>query len=376
MPDNDLQYIPVNIPSITHEDVQAVTDQLRDGWISGESPVVREFEEGFASYVGKKYGVAVSSGSGALDATIEILDLKPGDEVILPSFTIISCIQQIVRTGATPILVDSQLDDWNMSIDEVKAKIGPRTKAIMAIHTYGLSADVLTLRAICDEFGLLLIEDAAEAHGQKIGGLYCGSFGDISIFSFYANKTLTTGEGGMVLTDDTTFRDKLRKVRNLCFQEEQRFVHESLGWNLRMSAMQAALGRSQLQRIDSLVNRKWEIGDLYRTLLDGIKEFTLAPESNHLGRNSYWVFGIVLDVDFMSGATMRNKLETLKVGTRPFFCPMHLQPALHNLFRAQSSDFPVASMLWEQGFYLPSGVGMTDEQVYEVAHRVRKVVQS
>lgn len=260
-------FIPVNTPLLDGNEKKYLTECIDSGWISSEGPFIKEFEQQFSARMGRKHGIAVSNGTAAIDAAVEALDIGPGDEVIMPTFTIISCISQIVRNGGLPVLIDSDPITFNMDVKQVEAKITPRTKAIMIVHIFGLPVDVAPLLDIAKRHGLKVLEDAAEMHGQTYMGKPCGSFGDISTFSFYPNKHITTGEGGMILTDDDELAETCRSLRNLCFQANKRFVHERLGWNLRMTNMQAALGVAQLERLDEFVLRKREMGKRYTEML-------------------------------------------------------------------------------------------------------------
>lgn len=253
-------FIPVNEPVIGEREKELVLECLNTGWISSEGPFVSQFEEAFSRRVGRKHGVACSNGTAALDLAVAALRLSPGDEVILPTFTIISCAAAIVRAGATPVVVDADPDTWNMVPEQVAAAITPRTAAIMVVHIYGLPVDMDPILELADRHQLAVIEDAAELIGGTYKSRPCGSFGHISTFSFYPNKHITTGEGGMVVTDDPDLAARCRSLRNLCFQPKQRFIHEELGWNYRMTNLQAALGLGQLERLDSALERKREIG--------------------------------------------------------------------------------------------------------------------
>ena len=232
-------FIPVNVPLLKGNEKKYLTECIDTGWISSEGPFVKRFEEEFAARMGRKHGIAVTNGTAAIDAAVEALGVGPGDEVILPTFTIISCVLQIVRSGAKPVLVDCESDTWNMDISAIEAKITSRTKAIMVVHIYGLPVDMKPVLEICRKYKLKLIEDAAEMIGQTYRGKPCGSFGDISTVSFYPNKHVTTGEGGMVLTDDDNLADQCRELRNLCFKPGKRFEHDRMGWNFRMTNLQA-----------------------------------------------------------------------------------------------------------------------------------------
>ena len=252
------EFILVNEPLLNGNEKKYLNECIDSGWISSEGPFVKKFEIEFAAKMGRKYGIAVTNGTAAIDLAIEALDIGPGDEVIMPSFTIISCVMQVVRSGATPVFVDSEPDTWNMDVQQIESKISTRTKAIMAVHIYGLPVDLSILLPLCDKYGLKLIEDSAEMIGQTYNGRPCGSFGDISTVSFYPNKHITTGEGGMILTDDENLANICRELRNLCFKPNKRFVHDRLGWNVRMTNLQAAVGLAQLERLDEfLIKKRW-----------------------------------------------------------------------------------------------------------------------
>jgi len=304
------------------------------------------------------------------------LGIGPGDEVIMPTFTIISCINQIVRGGAKPVLVDSDPVTWNMAVSQIESKITPRTKAIMLVHIFGLPVDVNPVLDIARRHGLKVIEDAAEMHGQTYQGGPCGSFGDISTFSFYPNKHVTTGEGGMILTDDDELAETCRGLRNLCFQPKKRFVHERLGWNMRMTNMQAALGLAQLERLDDFVKRKRMMGRRYTELLQGLSGVQLPLPSTEYAGNIYWVYGLLLDESTgMDAESAMKRLAEKGVGTRPFFYPMHQQPVLRKMGLFEGEQYPVAEKMATYGFYIPSGMALTEEQMLSVAERVKSVLR-
>lgn len=356
--------IPVNLPSITESDIEAVVQTLRAGWISGEAPIVAEFEEKFARIHGQRHGVAVANGSLALDLVISTLGIGPGDEIILPAFTIISCMSEILRRGATPRFVDADPVTWNMDVSQVEELISSRTRAIMAVHVYGLPVDMDPLLDLAKEHGIPVIEDSAEAHGLMYKDRVCGSLGFASTFSFYANKNVTTGEGGMILTSGEIFAERLRYFRNLTFRSEQRFVHEELGWNMRITAVQAALGISQLSRLEQSILRRREIAALYRERLLGIEGVSMAPASTATAINDYWVVGITLDTAVYSSAhSVAKRLNEAGVQTRPFFFPLHRQPVYKKSRQFKNATLPVSEYLGDYGLYLPNGLGMKDEQL-------------
>jgi perosamine synthetase len=367
--------IPVNEPLLDGNEKRYLAECIDSGWISSEGPFVERFEREFAARVGRKHGVAVCNGSLALDAAVAALDLGPGDEVIVPSFTIISCVSAILRAGATPVVVDSDALTWNMRVDEVAAAIGPRTRAIMVVHLYGLPAEMGGLLELAERHGLKLIEDAAEMHGQTWRGRPCGSFGDISTFSFYPNKHITTGEGGMLVMDDAQLAARCRRLRNLAFAPPRRFVHHELGWNLRMSNLQAALGCAQLERLDEFVARKRAMGARYTALLQGTPGLQLPLARTDYADSIYWVYGLVLDdaVPFNADEAMR-RLATAGVGCRPFFWPMHEQPVLLQRGLFAGLKLPVAERLGRRGFYIPSGMALTNVQIDTVATAVRELM--
>jgi perosamine synthetase len=367
--------IPVNEPVLDGNEKKYLQECIDTGWISSEGPFVERFEQIFASRVGRRHAVAVSSGTAALDISVEALGIGPGDEVILPTFTIISCIQQIIRAGAMPVLVDSDPVSWNMDVEQVAAKITPRTKAIMAVHIYGLPVDLEPLLALANRHRLKLIEDASQMLGQTYKAKPCGSFGDISTFSFYPNKHVTTGEGGMVVTDDDGLADQARSLRNLCFQPGKRFVHERLGWNYRMTNIQAALGLAQLERLDEFVARKRAMGRLYHTLLQDFPYIQLPLRQTEFAENIYWVLGLVLDNSLaIDASAAMQKLAHKGVGTRPFFWPMHCQPVLRNKGWFEHENYPVAENLATRGFYIPSGLALNENQIIYVANQVKDIL--
>lgn len=368
-------FIPVNTPLLDGNERKYVTECLDSGWISSEGPFVAQFEEKLAARAGRKHGIAVANGSVALDVAVAALELTAGDEVLLPSFTIISCAAAIVRAGGVPVVVDSDPATWNMDPAQVAEKITPRTRAIMVVHIYGLPVDLDPILALAKQHGLKVIEDAAEMHGQTYKGRPCGSFGDISTFSFYPNKHITTGEGGMILTNDGAWAEKCRSMRNLCFQAGRRFVHEELGWNFRFTNLQAALGLAQLESLDRHIVRKREIGRRYAELLKEIRDVQQPIDRIAYAENIYWVYGLVLgdSYPFDAEAAMRRLAER-GIGTRPFFWPMHEQPVFLKRGLFANVCCPVAERIARRGFYLPSGLGLADHEIDRVAEAVKEIL--
>ena len=370
------EFIPVNIPWITDEDADYVRKAVAEGWVSGEGKYVTEFEGAMADLCDRRYAIAVSNGSVAIDLVIEALGVGPGDEVILPSFTIISCLAQILRSGATPVFVDAMPDTWNMDVAQVERLVTAKTKAIIAVHIYGLPVDMDPLLEIANRYAIPVIEDAAESHGLIYKDRLAGSMGLVSTFSFYANKNITTGEGGMVMTDDEQLAQKIRSLRNLAFKPEKRFVHEELGWNARMSSLQAALGASQIKRLGLILQKRRYLGLRYRNAFKSLPDITLPLESTDYATNDYWVFGIVLNKTHgRSALEVMSQLETLGIGTRPFFFPLHMQPLLvGDRFEPASRGFPSAELLGSNGFYIPNGLGMSEHQIDRVIESVISVL--
>lgn len=371
-----MRFIPVNEPLLNGNEERYLIECIRTGWISSEGPFVKAFEEQFAARMDRKYGIAVSNGSAALDAAVMALGLQSGDEVILPTFTIISCAAAIVRAGAVPVVVDCDPRTWNMDVSQVEGRITPRTKAIMAVHVYGLPVDMEPVLDLAEKHGLRVIEDAAEAHGQSYRGKPCGSLGDISVFSFYTNKHITTGEGGMILTDDPRLAERCYSLRNLCFKREQRFVHDELGWNLRMSNLQAALGVAQLERLDESVRIKRRMGARYTDLLTETSGAQLPVARTDFAENIYWVYGVVLDDEIpFSAKEAMTRLDALNIGTRPFFWPMHEQPVFRKMGLFVEERHRVAERIARRGFYIPSGLALSDAQLEHSAAAVKEILK-
>ncbi len=366
--------IPVNEPLLGERETEYVLDCMTTGWISSEGPYVRRFEEAWAEYCGVAHGITVSNGTAALFAAIDALRLKPGDEVILPSFTIIGCAQAVLAAGAVPVLVDSDPRTWCLDPGQVADRVTSRTRAIMPVHMYGHPADMDPLAALAEKHGLAIVEDAAEAHGAEYRGRRTGSLGDIACFSFYANKIITTGEGGMVVTDDARLAERVRSYRNMAFLPERRFLHRELGYNHRITNLQAAVGLAQVESASERVAKKRHIGARYTELLAGTPGIEL-PVEEPWATNVYWMYGIVPHEDTGHDAvSFAAELRRRGVDTRPFFLGMHEQPALLELDLFAGETYPVAERIARQGLYLPSGLTLTDADIDAVVAVVRDVL--
>tara|TARA_X000000950_G_scaffold289409_1_gene413024 strand:+ start:2156 stop:3271 length:1116 start_codon:yes stop_codon:yes gene_type:complete len=347
--------IQVFKPKLYFSDIFSATKALIKNDISGSSPLVNEFEEKFSSKFDRKFGVAVSNGSVALDLALNSINLKKGDEVILPSFTIISCLSAVIRSGATPVLCDVDKDSWNMTLQNIKNVYTSKTKAILMVHTYGLPSDAIAIGNFCKNEGLILIEDSAEAHGLNINNNKAGSFGLMSTFSFYANKHITTGEGGMILTDDEKIYNLLKQKRNLDFTNEDRFNHSNLYWNYRLGGIQAAIGISQINKLQKTINFKHQQGEIYQKLFSDLTDYLQMPLKTHDGvENDYWVFGLVIKKN-NNRQKLVNFLSENNIQTRPFFWPLHKQKYFKESSSMKSVNLPVSEDLGKNGFYIPMG---------------------
>lgn len=368
-------FIPVNEPLLNGNEKVYLCECIDTGWISSEGPFVKRFEKEMAAYVGRKYGIAVSNGTAALEAAVQALDLEKGTEVILPAFTIISCAQAVTKAGLVPVVVDCEPDTWNMDVSRIEEKITDKTRAIMVVHIYGLPAQMDAVLALAKKYHLKVIEDAAEMHGQIYHGKQCGSFGDISIFSFYPNKHITCGEGGMILTDDDHLAERCRGARNLFFTSA-RYRHEEIGSNFRMSNMQAALGCAQLEKLEEHIEKKRYIGNKYQAAFSDIADIRLPVARTAYADNIYWVFGMVIGDSYSFTADQAMKFLAEKgIGTRAFFYPVHKQPVYVKEGRFSGASCPNAERIAERGFYIPSGLGITDEQIEYVISMVLELFE-
>ena len=370
-------FIPVNTPVIFGTEKPFINECFKSGWISSEGPFVKQFENTFSKYNKRKYGIAVSSGTAALEIAIKSLNLKKGDEIIVPTFTIISSILCLVKIGLKPILVDSDIKNWNMNVEQVLKKINKKTKAIIITHIYGFPVDMKKILEIAKKRNIKIIEDAAEMIGQKYKEKMCGSFGNISTFSFYANKHITTGEGGMILTNDKKLYEKCKSLRNLCFSTSgNRFNHEDIGWNYRFTNIQAAFGLGQMKKINWIVKRKKEIGKRYYKNLKLNKNIYIQNIKTKYAENIFWVYGVLLKKNYkMSRDLITKKLFKNGIQTRNFFHPMHKQKIfLQKKIFSKKISLPVSEYLSKNGFYLPSGLGITNKEIDLVSKKVNEII--
>ncbi|HLC62415.1 MAG TPA: DegT/DnrJ/EryC1/StrS family aminotransferase [Candidatus Nanoarchaeia archaeon] len=370
------RFIPVCEPTLRGNELKYVSDCVKTNWVSSFGKYIGEFEKGFSAYCGVNHGITCCNGSIAIHLALESAGIGPGDEVIVPDFTMIASVNSILYTGAKPVFVDAEMSTWCMNSNLIEEKITKRTKAILPVHIYGHPVDMDKVIKIVKQNNLLIIEDAAEAHGALYKGKKCGSLSDASAFSFFANKIITCGEGGMVLTNDDKIADKARLLKNYAFTK-QRYVSEEIGYNYRMTNMQAAIGLAQLEKIDELVECRISNAHLYNNLLSSIKG-VITPPCAEWAKNVYWMYGILIDEKFGMGRDkLREKLLEAGIDTRAFFVPMHLQPVYNKPNNKFSNlpdtkgKFPVSEYLGNNGFYLPSSSHLTKDNIIYIADTIK-----
>ena len=369
--------IPVNTPKIFKNEKKFVNECLNTNWISSEGKFVKLFEKKFSSFNNRRFGIAVSSGTAALEIAIKCLGLKKNSEVIIPAFSIISTALCVVKAGLKPILVDCEIDTWNTNPDKIISKINKKTSAIIITHIYGLPVNLNKIIRIAKRKKIKIVEDSAEAIGQTYNKKKCGSFGDLSTFSFYANKHITTGEGGMILTNNKSLFEKCISLRNLSFSKSyyDRFNHDDIGWNYRITNLQAALGCGQLKNINWIVRRKREIGNLYYKNLKNCNNIIIQRKITPSSKNIYWVFGIVLKNKLSSQRNrIMNKLLENNIITRPFFVPMNKQKIFKKMHLFKNIKMPVAEYIARSGFYIPSGLGIKNKEINYISKILIKIL--
>ena len=365
--------IPVNRPLFSKLEKKYLNQCIDSGWISSGGSFILKFEDSFKKIVSRRYSVTVSNGTAALDIAIKTLNLKKGDEIIVPNFTIISCLNEIIREGIKPIFIDADPKTFNIDSDQIESKITKKTKAILIAHIYGLPVNLDKIITLKNKYKLKLIEDCAEQLGQTYKKKPIGSFGDISTFSFYANKHITTGEGGMIVTNNKSYYKKFLELRNICFSlKKPRFIHDDIGWNYRMTNMQAAIGYAQLKKLRYFIKKKRKIGNYYSKELQKISDLQLPVLSNEFSKNIFWVYSIIIKNKNLNAIKLSKNLKKKGIETRPFFYPMHMQPIIKKLkLIDKNQKFPVSEKIYRYGLYLPSGIGNTFDEVKEVVKQLK-----
>lgn len=362
--------IPVCEPTLGGNELKYVTQCIQSNWISSAGRFILEFEREFAKVCGAKYGVATTSGTTALHLALVTMGLGPGDEVIIPSFTMIASANTVQHTGATPVLVDSEMETWNMDVSKIEEKITENTKAIMPVHTYGHPCDMDPIMALAEKHDLFVLEDAAEAHGALYKEKTIGSIGDAACFSFYANKIITTGEGGMITTNNEELYQKAANIRDHAFSNDRHFWHKYLAFNFRMTNMQAAIGLAQVERFDELVQTRIDHAELYTSLLKDVPGIVTPPITEGI-KNVFWMYSILIQDEFgISRDELRARLAKRGIETRTFFIPIHLQPLYFEKYKNES--FPNAEELCLRGMYLPSASSLTEMEIEMICNSLKK----
>jgi len=362
--------IRVYEPFIGDEEADAVAAAVRAGEISGSfGSNLPAFEREFADFVGVRHGIATSSGTTALHLAVQALGVGPDDEVLVSASTNIATALAVYYQGAVPVPVDSERETWNLDLDLIEDLVTEKTRAIIPVHLFGHPVDMDRLADIADRHGLAVVEDCAESHGATVRGRQAGSFGTASCFSFYANKIVTTGEGGMVLTDDDDLGERLRLLRNLAFGEP-RFYHEFPGHNFRMTGYQAAMGRVQLAKIDRILAEKRRVAATYTRLLEDVPGIR-TPVEQDWARHVYWMYAVLVEDEFgLTRDELSQALYERGIETRTFFCPMNLQPFLRDQTGFRDVPCPVGEELWHRGCYLPSSPSLSERQIAGVAQHI------
>lgn len=355
--------IPVSEPMIGERELALVSDAVRTGWVSSAGAYIEQFERDFASYQGVKHCITLSNGTAALEVALAAVGVSEGDEVIIPSATIISVAIAVLRMKAIPRIVDVDPSSWNLTAGKIEEKISQKTRAVVVVHSFGHPADMDPIMKLAEQYDLKVVEDVAESIGSTYKGRLCGTFGDVATFSFYANKLITTGEGGACVTNDDSMAARMRRYINLYFGVEERFSHDEIGFNFRMTNMQAALGCAQLEKINEFIHRKKLIASWYRDALQSCEtvEFqkTVGPV-DHV----YWMFAVTLNDHIgMTAFQAMEYLRSLGIETRSMFKGLHLQAGLTPYVANSDTSCVVTEHLYARGFYLPSGLSLRQEQI-------------
>lgn len=360
--------IPVAEPSLSDEELKNVIEAVKSGWISSKGEFISRFEKDFASFVGVKYGISTSSGTTALHLALEAIGVKKGDEIIVPTLTFVATANVVKYCNAKPVFVDSHPDYWCIDPEKIEEKITRNTKAIIPVHLYGHPADMDAIMDIAADHDLYVIEDAAEAHGAEYKGKRVGSIGDIGCFSFYGNKTITTGEGGMCVTNNEELAEKMNLLKNHGMDPKRRYWYDVIGYNYRMTNLQAAVGVAQLNKIEKFIEIKRKNAELYNSLLREIDGITLPPEMSW-AKNVYWMYSILIDEEKfgINRDKLMKELEKEGIETRPFFYPMHTLPP-----HFRKEKYPVAEFLSKRGINLPSAVTLKKEEVEYICQKIKE----
>jgi len=360
--------IPVNEPVLDGNEKKYVLDCLDTNWISSQGKYIKQLEDEFAKFLGVNHAVATTSGTSALHLAVASLNLKKGDEVIMPSFTMIAPALAVAYTGAKPVFVDAEPKSWTIDVSKIEEKITKKTKAILPVHIYGHPCYMDPIMKIAKENDLFVIEDAAEAHGATYKGKIAGSFGNVTAFSFYANKIITTGEGGIVVTDDEKIANRVRWLKDFCFDKERRYFHQEIGFKYPMTNIQAAIGLAQLEKIGKVIENKRRMAKSYNEKLQGINGI-ITPYEDKDVMNVYWMYGILIENNFHAlRDAVKSELFKMGVDTRFFFTGMHRQPPF-----AVKEKFPVTDYLGNCGIYLPSSSNLTEENISYICECIKKI---
>lgn len=365
--------VPVNAPLISAEAKRNVAEAMDTGWISSAGKFVEEFEQGFANYLGMKHGIAVSNGTAALHVALLAVDIGSDDEVIVPAFTMMSTILAVLYTGAKPVFVDCELDTYNIDVTKIEEKITQKTKAILPVHIYGHACEMDDILILAKKHHLHVVEDAAEAHGGEYKGKKCGTMSELACFSFYGNKIVTCGEGGMVVTNDDDLAHTCRKIKDLYHSDQKRFIHEHVGYNYRLTNVQAAIGSGEVQHIAEYIAKKQWMADYYSARLKDIAGLRLPMTKSYV-KNVYWMYGVLVDAKTfgLTKDELRAKLKQRGVDTRDFFYSPNVQPVLLEKF-GHMGEFPNTDYIAANGLYLPSGLALTEEQARYVCEQVKQI---
>jgi len=370
-------FIPVCEPYFCGNEKKYLKECIDSGWISSSGKFIERFEKKFAKYCGVRYGITTTSGTTALHLALLAAGIKKGDEVIIPDFTMVSTLFAVLYCQARPVFVDVKEETGNIDISKIEEKITKKTKAIIPVHIYGHPVDIDPILRLAKKYNLCVVEDAAEAHGAEYKGKKCGGLGHLACFSFYANKIITCGEGGMVVTNNKKLASRCRYFKNLCFplSGKRSYIHKNLGYNYRMTNVQAAIGLAQLEKIKELVRRRRKNAELYNKFLKNVPGLKLPVEKPY-AKNVYWMYGIVVDPKKF-GRTRNRLAKILKgkgIDSRNFFQPMHKQPVLTKMGIFDKNNYPTTEKLAKNGLYLPSGSGLTEKEIFYICKTIKRLI--